>query len=184
MRAKRGAFFAIVVLVAAFDLWSKAEAFSRLGPPPRSRVVKLIPGVLHFETALNRGVAWGLLSEQKARWFIAGLSIVAFPLIVVCFLRAKAPTWIFATSLAGIAGGTVGNLYDRVKDGAVRDFIYVVAINFPVFNVADSFICIGATLFALEHIFTKEGAKAPEGGGDSPREPEAEERAGPGPGTS
>lgn len=169
---RRAVFFCVIAVAAVLDLWSKSYAFERLGPPPSAgatrapakppRKVEVIPGVLRFETALNRGVAWGMLSEQRARWFIASLSIIALPLIIGFFARAKAPSWPFTLALAFIAGGTIGNLYDRVATGEVRDFIYVYCINFPVFNVADSFICVGATLFALEHFIVGDKDKKPE----------------------
>ena len=158
---RRAVFFAILALAAFLDLWSKSYAFEKLGPPGRGKYVDVVPG-LRWETAENKGVAWGMLSDQNARWFIASLSLIALPLIAGCFLRAKSPTWPFTLALSFIAGGTIGNLYDRVATGAVRDFIYVHCINFPVFNVADSFICVGATLFALEHFIVGEKPKSPE----------------------
>lgn len=160
-RLRRAVFFSVVALAAVLDLWSKSYAFEKLGPPGRGHHVDVIPG-LRWETALNKGVAWGMLSENNARWFIAALSILALPLIIGCFIRAKSPTWPFTLALSFIAGGTIGNLYDRIDTGAVRDFIFVYCINFPVFNVADSFICVGATLFALEHFFTGEKPKPPD----------------------
>ncbi|MEK7469444.1 MAG: signal peptidase II [Planctomycetota bacterium] len=155
---RRAVFFAVVALAAILDLWSKSYAFEKLGPPGRGKHFDVMPG-LRWETAENKGVAWGMLSDRNARWFIASLSILALPLIVGSFLRAKAPTWPFTLALSFIAGGTIGNLYDRIATGAVRDFIFVHCINFPVFNVADSFICVGATLFALEHFIVGEKTK-------------------------
>jgi signal peptidase II len=164
-QVRRAVFFVVVAVAAVLDLWSKTFAFAKLGPPGRGPAPVVIPGVLKWETALNKGVAWGLLSDQNARWFIASLSILALPLIVGSFLRSKSPTWPYLVALAFIAGGTIGNLYDRVATGLVRDFIYVYCINFPVFNVADSFICVGAVLFALEHLIVgdKEEEKKPAG---------------------
>lgn len=170
---RRAVFFAVLAVAAVLDLWSKSYMFALLGPPGRGKHIDVLPG-LRWETALNKGVAWGIGSDQQARWFIAALSIIALPVIIGAFLRAKGPTWPFTVALSFIAGGTVGNLYDRIDTGAVRDFIYVHAINFPVFNVADSFICVGAALFALEHFLTAEkpasgegDAAAPGAGGDA-----------------
>ncbi len=163
---RRVVFFAVMALAAFLDLWSKSYAFRKLGEPGRGPAPIVIPGVLKWETAYNKGVAWGMLSQHNARWFIAALSIIALPVIAGSFLRAKSPTWPFTVALSFIAGGTVGNLYDRIDTGAVRDFIYVYCINFPVFNVADSFICVGAALFALEHFIVGEKPKAGEGEAD------------------
>jgi signal peptidase II len=161
-KLRRAVFFSVMAVAAFLDLWSKSYAFEKLGPPGRGRHIDVMPG-LRWETALNKGVAWGLLSENNARWFIAALSIIALPFIAGCFLRTKSPTWPFTLALSFIAGGTIGNLYDRIATGAVRDFIFVHCINFPIFNVADSFICVGATLFALEHFLVGEKPKEPPG---------------------
>jgi signal peptidase II len=149
--AKTAAFAAVVFLAAALDLWTKSEVFARLGPPGGGRALEVVPGVLRFETALNPGIAWSLLSESHARWFIASLGLLALPVIAVYFLRARSPSWGFTLALAFIAGGTIGNLHDRLACGAVRDFIHFHAFEFPIFNVADSFVCVGAALFALIH---------------------------------
>lgn len=159
---RRAVFFAVMAVAAALDLWSKSWAFRTLGEPGRGPAPIVIPGVLKWETAYNKGVAWGMLSQHNARWFIAALSIIALPIIAGSFLRSKSPTWPFTVALSFIAGGTIGNLYDRIDTGAVRDFIYVYCINFPVFNVADSFICVGAALFALEHFIVGDKGKAGE----------------------
>jgi len=166
MNRRRIVFISIIVAGAALDLVTKSVAFARLGTPQRRNpppgVVEVIPGIMRFETAENTGVAWGMLSERKARWALAALSLIAFPAIVWFFWRHREPSWPLTLGLAGIAGGTLGNLYDRVVFGHVRDFIYVYCINFPVFNVADSCICVGAALFALENLLSpkKEAAAA------------------------
>ncbi|NUN50924.1 MAG: signal peptidase II [Candidatus Brocadiae bacterium] len=180
LRSHRIAFLAIVVVAAVFDLWSKWEAFERLGAPPSPLHHEVIPRILRFETATNTGVAWGMMGQKSTRWLIVGLSLVAFPVIAVIFVRAKAPSWVFTLGLASIGGGTLGNLYDRLVHGAVRDFIYVYCINFPIFNVADTFICVGAALLAMEQLLVPKppdtgaapGTPAPEksgiaGGGDA-----------------
>jgi signal peptidase II len=159
--AGRIVFAATVPLAAAFDLWSKSAAFSRLGPPGAGGRLEILPGILRFETALNTGIAWSLFSEHDARWVIASLAILALPLIVACFLRSRAPAWTFTLGLAFIAGGTIGNLHDRLAYGAVRDFIHFHAIRFPLFNAADSFICVGAALLMLDQLRHRSPAQAP-----------------------
>lgn len=171
---KKGwAVFAVVVLAAAaLDLWSKYEAFKRLGPY-RENVgahrVTAIPHVMRFELATNKGVAWGMFADKDPRWIFVSLGLLALPLIIVFWLKQKDPSWPVTWGLAMIAGGTIGNLYDRVAFGHVRDFIYVFVINFPVFNIADSWICVGAALFAMEPLLMRKKAAA---AGEAPK-PEA-----------
>ncbi|KAF0244756.1 MAG: signal peptidase [Planctomycetota bacterium] len=172
---RRAVFVAVVVLTASLDLWSKSEAFARIGPPDTGRAREVVAGILRFETATNPGIAWSLLSDRNARWFIVCLSLVALTVIGAAFLRARSPGWPLTAALALIAGGTIGNLYDRIAFGAVRDFVHVTCIRFPIFNVADSLICIGAALFAIEQFFAarprtlaaERGAEADPGRGGS-----------------
>ncbi|MEK7467968.1 MAG: signal peptidase II [Planctomycetota bacterium] len=160
-RRTRFAFAAVVLLSATLDLWSKSEAFSRLGPAAAGHPQEIVTGVLRFETALNPGIAWSLLSEKNARWVIASFSLSALPLIFGCFLRQKSPRWPTTLALAFIAGGTIGNLHDRIACGAVRDFIHFYCFNFPIFNLADAFICVGAAWFVLEQWRGPKPAHAP-----------------------
>jgi signal peptidase II len=173
---KRGlaAFAVAVAVTAVLDLWSKYEAFKRLGPyrgGVGAHRVTAIPGVMRFELATNKGVAWGMFADKDPRWIFVSLGVLALPLIVVFWLKQKTPSWPVTWGLAMIAGGTIGNLYDRVVFGHVRDFIYVYVINFPVFNIADSWICVGAALFAMEPLFVKKKADAAEGGEAKPETP-------------
>lgn len=154
---KRGAFALVAAAAAALDLWSKAAAFSRIGSPAPWAFHDVVPKILRFETAWNTGIAWSLFSEAGSRWFIVAVGLAALPVIVTCFWRSTAPSWLLTIGLASIAGGTIGNVHDRIAYGAVRDFIRVLFIDFPVFNVADSFICVGAALCVLDSL--RPGAK-------------------------
>lgn len=140
-----------------FDLVSKYGMFAKFASmareiPPRYQI-EVIPGVVRFEKAENTGAAWGMFSQAQFRWVLAGLSAIALPVILGYYLKMRSPSWMATIGLSLIAAGTLGNLYDRLLFGHVRDFIYFHIINFPVFNVADSCICIGAALFALESLF-------------------------------
>ena len=127
------------------DLWSKDAIFKKLEP---GECITLINGCLRFIEALNDGAAFSLMAGQRR--FLVSVSIVALIVVLVTFIRnAGRQRWIGDLSLALLAGGIAGNLYDRLfhEGGRVRDFIDAYIGKFqwhwPTFNVADSMLCIG-----------------------------------------
>lgn len=139
----------------ALDLGSKEWVFSVLERGER-RV--LIPDVLNFVLSTNTGAAFGLFAGQW--WFFVCVSVIAVSLLVYLVWSVKAPTtWWFGFGLGLLASGIVGNFYDRIVHGAVRDFIdlyvaygpisrrleaWVGTSHWPTFNVADVAILAGA----------------------------------------
>lgn len=143
----------IVALAAvALDQLSKRLAESLLQPIGD---VALIDHVLHLTYLENTGAAFGMLSG--ARWFFILISFAAVVGIAIYIQRRKMPFHrLELLSLGMIMGGAVGNLLDRLLLGRVTDFIYVKIINFAVFNVADSFVSVGATLLCVYLLFMHE----------------------------
>lgn len=112
--------------------------------------VDIIPGVFRFTYIQNDGAAFGSFDDQ--RWIFMVLSTVAIVAILVFLFWKKPQNRLLLCSLILIVSGGIGNMIDRVRLGYVIDFIDFCA--FPnlwmwIFNVADSFVCIGAGLMAL-----------------------------------
>ena len=108
--------------------------------------------MLRLTMVWNHGVSFGLLAAHGdlGRWLL-----VAFALVVVTLLgvwAARANRLLTASSLGLVMGGAIGNnIVDRVRFGAVADFIDVSALHFPwVFNIADSAINLGVALLLIE----------------------------------
>lgn len=97
----------------------------------------------------------GTGNEWALRLLIALTAVFLFFLVFFAFRTGKKMSRLSAFTLGLLIGGSVGNLYDRIVLGYVRDMIYVKAIDFPVFNVADSAICIAIGLIVLESLFVK-----------------------------
>lgn len=142
-------FWTIAIGGATFDLVSKALVFEWVGPPgspPRS----LIPPVLDLRTSFNQGALWGFgKSVPHSSLIFAALSIVA--IVAICywlFVKKAASDWRLTAALALIVAGALGNCYDRLVHGHVRDFVHfhVDAINFDfaIFNFADNMLVAGA----------------------------------------
>ena len=105
--------------------------------------------VLHFTYAENTGMAFSLFSGENERWIFMLFSSVAIVGILVYLIFWRPESRWMQVSLAMIVGGGIGNMIDRVLLGYVVDFIDFTLINFAVFNVADSFVCIGAGIMIL-----------------------------------
>jgi len=135
---------AIICGSVALDQLTKWIAMSCLQPEGWAGSVHLWEGVLHLTYVKNPGAAWGMLADH--RWVFMVFSTVAIiGLGIYLFGFSKEPTWV-KVSLALVIGGGIGNMIDRVLLGYVVDFIDFTLINFPVFNVADSCVTVGAGL--------------------------------------
>lgn len=148
--------FALALAVAALDLWSKAAVFAAVGPG--ERVPLLGTQWLAFTAVENRGVMWGLL--PGLHWLLPWLRAVAAVVVVTMLLGTPPRSRMTLVALGLVLGGAVGNVYDGFAFGAVRDFVLVdldipVFDPFPVFNVADSGICVGVALLATGLAFER-----------------------------
>lgn len=107
--------------------------------------------------ACNRGVSFGMMggdSEIK-RWLLSGFAVIVSAFLVYMIVTAK--DRLTALSFGLIIGGSLGNVIDRVRYGAVVDFFDFTGIKFPgIFNVADSFITAGVIGMLLAAFFIKE----------------------------
>lgn len=111
----------------------------------------VIPGVLNFTYVKNPGAAWGMLSEH--RWVFIVISAILIIILPIILYRYRKVHFLFGFSLSMIIGGAIGNMIDRVFAGEVTDFIETAFMNFPVFNVADCFVTVGAALMFVYIIF-------------------------------
>jgi signal peptidase II len=159
-------FFLIAVSVILLDRLTK-WAVARYIPLHQSLTV--IPGLFHLTHVENRGAAFGLFADSSFPWKLAalvGFSLIA--LIIVSVLLWKNSHTINTTTigLSLILGGAAGNLWDRVMDGRVVDFLhfYLGSYSWPDFNVADSAIVIGALLLVSEILFAKSQPETVKGG--------------------
>ena len=138
----------ICVAVIILDQVSKYFADTMIAG---GSTVPLIPGVLELANVHNAGVAWGML--QGGRWIFIVLTVVVSAILVYyLFFRKDQLGTLARGSLSLILAGAVGNLIDRACLGYVRDMIYVSAIHFPVFNIADSAVTVGAVLLLIDTI--------------------------------
>lgn len=115
-------------------------------------IVPVLPS-LNLTLSYNRGAAFSFLSEAGGwqQWFFVGLAIIVSAVILVWLYRLPSKDKWTACGLSLILGGALGNLWDRIMLGHVVDFIdfYVKTWHFATFNIADSAICVGASILIL-----------------------------------
>jgi signal peptidase II len=154
--------FGIVVL----DQVVKRVVVAKLSP---GASINVLGSFVRFTRTSNTGGAFGLMRGRSA-WFVV-VSVLASAAIVVFSRRLARTRPIEQAAFTLILGGAVGNLIDRVRLGAVVDFIDIggSAYRWPAFNVADSCIVIGVTLLAVSLVFLRsapsETREAPPGKG-------------------
>lgn len=142
---------ALSVLVILLDQLSKAYFQNNLS---LYQQVPVITDLFSWTLAYNTGAAFSFLADHSGwqRWFFAAIAAVVSVVLVIWLRRLRNDTWT-AIALALILGGALGNLYDRMVLGHVIDFVLVHWRQewfFPAFNLADSAICVGAVMLALD----------------------------------
>ncbi|MDD6308659.1 MAG: signal peptidase II [Clostridia bacterium] len=109
--------------------------------------IPIIKNIFHITFQTNDGAAFSLLSGRILFLIVATLLIIA---ALVAYIIVKKPkSKIFGIAVSLMISGAVGNLLDRLFLGYVVDFLDMCIINFPVFNVADMCVVIGAALFCI-----------------------------------
>lgn len=154
-------YFIIAAVVMAADQLTKAWAIAKLKPVV---LLEVIPGFFRLVYATNRGVAFSMFADGNfdARWIFAGISLVATAFVSLYLLRTPQGKIRLSLALSLLLAGIVGNLIDRIRLGEVVDFIglhWQDEYSWPIFNLADTAICIGAVLLALEMLFEERETK-------------------------
>ena len=137
--------YAVIILCGiGLDQLTKYLAVTNL-PIDASPDVRVWDGVFHLRCISNDGAAFGMLDEH--RWvFMSVSTVVIIGMLAFMVIRRREIPTSLGIALSLVVSGGVGNMIDRVALGYVVDFIYFVPIDFPCFNVADSFVCVGAAL--------------------------------------
>ena len=144
-----GRWYALAGLVVVLDQLSKWVVLENIHYGETIYVAPFWNWVLAF----NPGAAFSLLADQPGwqRWFFTVLALGVSGWIAF-MLRQHPQQKLLSLALAMIMGGALGNVIDRVRFGAVVDFVqwHVAGYYWPAFNVADSAITIGAVLLVIE----------------------------------
>jgi len=153
----RSVYYLLSLLIVVLDRWTKHLVATRIAIYSH---IQIIPGLFRITHTENAGAAFSLFADSSFHWrtaMLIGFSLIA--MIVVSYLlwkQSRALT-LTGTALSLILGGAIGNLWDRVASGRVVDFldVYHKSYHWPVFNMADSAIVVGASLLVLEILFVR-----------------------------
>ncbi|MDY7107494.1 MAG: signal peptidase II [Planctomycetota bacterium] len=171
-------FLIVAVILLAADLVTKPLAFEhvagepvtmlrdpdgQLAPLPRHEAVILIPRVLALHLTANEGAVFGL--GRGGRWIFIVFSIIACGVIAAVFARSDRRSWLLHLTLAAILAGALGNLYDRLVHGVVRDMLLLFpGVKLPfgwrwpdgseglypwIFNIADVCLVVGLVILMI-----------------------------------
>jgi signal peptidase II len=150
----------IALAVVLLDRWSKRTVASHIALYSH---IQVIPGFFRLTHTENTGAAFSLFADSPSHWktaMLIGFSLVAMVIVSALLWKQTRPFTATSIALSLILGGAAGNLWDRLASGRVVDFLlfYVKQYQWPVFNLADSAIVIGAGLLVLEILFSRGNA--------------------------
>ncbi|MSO85245.1 MAG: signal peptidase II [Rhodospirillales bacterium] len=143
----------LALAIVVVDQISKWWILDRVMTPPR-----VIPVTPFFNLVMgwNRGVSFGMLnSDQAAAWMLSALALAIVVVLLVWMAREDRAICIAA--LGSVIGGALGNVIDRVRFGAVADFLdfHAFGYHWPAFNAADTAISLGALALLADVLFAR-----------------------------
>ncbi|OLO40815.1 signal peptidase II [Alkalihalophilus pseudofirmus] len=149
-------YYVIALVIILLDQWTKWIVVQSMEIGER---ISLIENFLYFTSHRNQGAAFGILQGQM--WFFYIITVIVVGFIVYYIQKEAKSSWLLGISLGLILGGAIGNFIDRVFRGEVVDFIdtFIFTYNFPIFNVADSALCVGVALIFIKIINDERLAK-------------------------
>jgi signal peptidase II len=152
----RAAHFCLALLIVLIDRWTKRLVATRIALYTH---IQIIPGFFRLTHTENTGAAFSLFADSPAHWktaLLIGFSVVAMVIVSVLLWKQRQALTMTGIGLSLILGGAAGNLWDRVLSGRVVDFLlfYVGRYQWPVFNMADSAIVVGAGFLVVEILFS------------------------------
>lgn len=140
----------VMAALILLDQYTKNMAVLRLKDKPAFNIIN---GVFELHYLENTGAAFGMLQNQ--RFFFIFVEVIV--LTVIAYILYKTPNRkkyiLMHILLSLIAAGAIGNMIDRVKLNYVVDFIYIVLINFPIFNLADIYVTVATAILILALLF-------------------------------
>jgi len=153
----RATHFLLALLVVILDRWTKHLVATRI---MMYRHIQIIPGFFQLTHTENTGAAFSLFANSPSHWktaLLIAFSVVAMIVVSVLLWKQSRALTMTGIALSLILGGAVGNLWDRVASGRVVDFLlfYIKQYQWPVFNLADSAIVVGASLLVIEILFSR-----------------------------
>ena len=146
----------IITFLVCIDQFVKKVVITYI---PLFESKEVIPDFFYLTNVRNTGAAWSIMEGEKITFII--ITIVAIIVFLYFILFSKTTTKLDRIAFTLMCGGAIGNLIDRIINSYVIDFLdfYIFGYDFPVFNLADAFLCIGVGLLIINMLLEKRNAK-------------------------
>jgi signal peptidase II len=153
----RAMHFLTALIVVLLDRWTKHIVATHIAMYSH---IQIIPGFFRLTHTENTGAAFSLFADSPSHWktsMLIAFSLLAMVVVSVLLWKQTQAFTITGVALSLILGGAVGNLWDRLARGRVIDFLllYIKQYQWPVFNLADSAIVVGASLLVFEILLAR-----------------------------
>jgi signal peptidase II len=155
---------AVAVVVAALDQITKALVLGFFGEPGCALHRVAVSRFFDLVLTCNPGVSFGLFNQTGVGSLIFSLVALAIIIVLAVWLGRVRATFL-AVAIGLIIGGAIGNVIDRLRFGAVIDFLdfHLASWHWPAFNLADSAICLGVAAMLLDGVLLRRGAPQAKG---------------------
>ncbi len=142
----------LIILIDQFTKWLVVKYMTY------GESIPVIENFLYITSHRNRGAAWGILQGQMWFFYIVTTAVI---IGIVYYIKKYSADKLTGVSLGLILGGAIGNFIDRIFRNEVVDFVhtYIFSYSFPVFNIADSALCIGVGLLVIAMFLEEKRAK-------------------------
>ena len=138
-----------VVFLDQLSKWLTVINLEYIAPPEDPATIPVIKDVFHFTYVRNPGAAFSMFSAPDQRWIFMSISSIAIVALAAYLWFNRKGSKLLCIGLSFIIGGGIGNMIDRCALKYVIDMFDFRLIQFAIFNVADSFVCVGVGMFAL-----------------------------------
>lgn len=140
--------FALACILVIIDQVSKYYVVENMF---LGQQIEVVSNFFYFTSHRNRGAAWGILQDSRL-FFIVTTTIILLAILVYLLKNRSTLTFVDKVIFSLIIGGAVGNFIDRIRTGEVVDFFdfKLLFYDFPIFNFADIFICVGVGILLIK----------------------------------
>lgn len=143
-------YYIIAIIIITLDQFTKWLIVKEL---EIGESIPVIENVLYITSSRNQGAAWGILQNQM--WFFYVITVIVVIGIVIYIQKHARNQRLLGIALGLMLGGAMGNFVDRIFHKEVVDFVqtYIGSYPFPIFNIADSSLCVGVALLFIHMLF-------------------------------
>ncbi|RFU68787.1 signal peptidase II [Bacillus sp. V59.32b] len=154
-------YYLIALLIIALDQFTKWLVVKNM---ELGQSIEMINNFLYITSHRNRGAAWGILEGQM--WFFYLITVIVIIGLVYYLQKMGKQSVLLGTAIGFMLGGAIGNFIDRLVRKEVVDFVHTFPFgyNFPIFNIADSALCIGVGMLIIYMFLEEKLAKEKKNG--------------------